>query len=144
MMSFIPIHKEAFCLMKYACKTCHHSETIWNSRDGVTPFGCQCPSCGESMFHAEFYNDKQDEWYKLNKLQKYWRDGTVEEAIEIIRKRLENADGTDWEKTKEEKEKMILDVGNHACKPHTDYPDGNHSWSEFQKGWPMLDIYTGE
>jgi len=29
-------HAEAFKLMIYAC-SCGHRETIWNSRDGVTP-----------------------------------------------------------------------------------------------------------
>ena len=34
-------HAEAFKLMIYACENpdCLHQEKIWNSRDGVTPFG---------------------------------------------------------------------------------------------------------
>lgn len=65
-------HAEAYCLMKYVCdgkteyrlggskdekleqiKTprCGYEETIWNSRDGVTPFSISCPKCGGSLLH---------------------------------------------------------------------------------------------
>jgi len=36
---------EAFCLMRYRCETCMHTEILWNSRDGVTPFSITCPEC---------------------------------------------------------------------------------------------------
>jgi hypothetical protein len=38
-------HAEAFKLMTYKCESCHYEERIWNSRDGVTPFGINCPKC---------------------------------------------------------------------------------------------------
>lgn len=42
----LPIHHgEAFCLMTYSCEACWHREVLWNSRDGVTPFGLACVSC---------------------------------------------------------------------------------------------------
>ena len=45
-------HAEAFWLMKYTCQDCGHEEVIWNSRDGVTPFGIRCMACGEiNMLH---------------------------------------------------------------------------------------------
>ena len=52
-------HKEAFCLMTYRCKDCGFEERIWNSRDGVTPFGLACPSCkGHDHVHADWQNDR--------------------------------------------------------------------------------------
>lgn len=42
---------EAFMLMQYKCRDCGHTETIWNSRDGVVPFGCPCPTCGTGDMH---------------------------------------------------------------------------------------------
>ncbi len=51
------MHAEAFCLMQYAC-ACGHREVIWNSRDGVTPFCLNCPSCGEAdLHHVNFKGD---------------------------------------------------------------------------------------
>ena len=32
-------HQEAFCLMQYRDKVTGETEVLWNSRDGVTPFG---------------------------------------------------------------------------------------------------------
>jgi hypothetical protein len=50
-------HAEAFCLMWYACP-CGHRERIWNSRDGVTPFGTLCPSCGQpDLKHVSWNQD---------------------------------------------------------------------------------------
>lgn len=51
-------HAEAFCLMWYQCKDCGAKERIWNSRDGVTPFGMRCPSCGRAdYYHTYFGSD---------------------------------------------------------------------------------------
>lgn len=45
-------HTEAFWLMTYICQDCGHKEVIWNSRDGVTPFGTRCMACGGiNMLH---------------------------------------------------------------------------------------------
>jgi len=82
-------HKEAFCLMYYACKGCGHFERIWNSRDGVTPFGVKCPSCEAGiMDHAYFGSDQYAPEHKLLPGQKFFRDGTNEEAEGIMRKRI--------------------------------------------------------
>jgi len=52
-------HKEAFCLMTYECELCGHRESIWNSRDGVTPFamGCRRPGCDGIANHVEWEKD---------------------------------------------------------------------------------------
>lgn len=39
---------EAFWLMTYTCQNCGEKVVIWNSCDGVTPFGTRCIVCGES------------------------------------------------------------------------------------------------
>jgi hypothetical protein len=79
-------HKEAFCLMTYACK-CGHRERIWNSRDGVTPFAAQCPSCDDGiMQHVDWALDRRAVEHKLRPGQKFWRDGTPDEAEAIMRR----------------------------------------------------------
>lgn len=50
------LYKEALCLMKYATKDGAEVEWIWNSRDGVTPFGVRSRS-GVEMFHVQWQND---------------------------------------------------------------------------------------
>jgi hypothetical protein len=57
-------HKEAFHLMRYKCKECSAYRVIYNTRDGVTPFGVPCPECnpgrlfdGGFMFHIQWHMD---------------------------------------------------------------------------------------
>lgn len=124
-------HKEAYCLMIYKCRFCTHAEKIWNSRDGVTPFETSCPSCNKtSMAHTYFSLDECVPNYKLNKFQKYWRDGTEAEARSSLQRRLESMKGTKYERTDEEAKELIEEI----------LAKGD----EFQKGWPMLGIYLGD
>lgn len=53
-------HSEAFKLMHYECNECHKTELIWNSRDGVTPFGLPCihPKCEGIMHHVHWDKDE--------------------------------------------------------------------------------------
>jgi hypothetical protein len=51
-------HKEAYCLMKYASKDGEIVEWIWNSRDGVTPFGCMARDGQTELFHVEWHLDR--------------------------------------------------------------------------------------
>lgn len=54
-------YAEAFHLMKYQCGTCLYQETIWNSRNGVTPFCVRCPKCGAmDMEHIDWRGDVTD------------------------------------------------------------------------------------
>lgn len=78
-------HVKAFCLMWYQCKECSHTEQIWNSRDGVTPFGAQCPSCGGSMWHISWHMDKYAPNHKLHFGQKFWRDASTEEWLALFK-----------------------------------------------------------
>lgn len=83
------LHAEAFCLMWYRCERCQHLERFWNSRDGVTPFGTQCPSCGQpTLQHAFFGSDKYAPDHKPPVGQKVWIDMTRERAEHFIRKRI--------------------------------------------------------
>jgi hypothetical protein len=113
-------HGEAFMLMRYACKSCAHAETIWNSRDGVTPFGARCPSCGKvELYHVQWERDEYAPNHKLNNGQQFWRDGTVEEAEDIIRRRIDKM------KPPEDIAELLLKSAR----------DGE---GEFQAGWPTL------
>ena len=122
------VHGEAFMLMHYACAVCGHRETIWNSRDGVTPFGCSCPSCGGAMNHVDWQHDVYSPNYQLRKMQKFWRDGTPDEAEAIMRRRIETMRKSHPCSPVKEQEliKMARDGGD----------DG-----EFRKGWPVLSVY---
>lgn len=120
------LHKEAFCLMWYACKACGHRERIWNSRDGVTPFGCDCPSCGKIMDHVEWRSDEYAPSHKLLPRQRFWRDGTPDEAEAIMRGRIEKSKGGRWEVPPDAVPELIKAARN-------------EEEGEFQKGWPMLD-----
>lgn len=81
------LHAEAFCLMRYTCKLCQHSEIIWNSRDGVTPFGTSCPSCGEpTLNHSDFGSDKYAPDHKPHKGQRVWVSMTIERAEKLAKR----------------------------------------------------------
>ncbi len=118
-------HAEAFKLMWYACG-CGHAERIWNSRDGVTPFTIGCPSCGDTMQHVAWGKDLYAPDHKLIPGQRFWRDGTPEEAvagtreiIALIRQKMEFS---------EESENKMLQAAR----------DGDIE-SDFRKGWPMIE-----
>lgn len=113
-------------LMWYSCRECGHRERIWNSRDGVTPFGCGCSSCGGSMTHVEWDKDTYAPDHQLLRRQRFWRDGTPDEAEAIMRRRIERMRDK-WPCSPEEETQLIK-----AAR------EGGDS-GEFQKGWPMLD-----
>lgn len=120
-------YSEAFMLMWYACKQCAHRERIWNSRDGVTPFGCDCPSCGGIMNHIEWGLDEFAPEYKPRPKQRFWRDGTPDEAEAIMRHRI---------KSIRDKYPLTPEQEAHLIQKTRDGSDE----SEFRKGWPALDI----
>lgn len=109
-------HVEAFCLMWYTCdgKTSYEGTSIsrgfapqliarpcgaliriWNSRDGVTPFGMQCPSCGGDMHHVMHHPllpDVSVPDHQLHHGQYFWRDATRDDYQWMYRKVLETKD----------------------------------------------------
>jgi hypothetical protein len=56
-------HREAFCLMKYQSDDRSESETLWNSRDGVTPFIISNRDGTKHMRHVEYGKDRCDPNY---------------------------------------------------------------------------------
>lgn len=56
-------HREAFCLMKYQSDDKSETETLWNSRDGVTPFILSNRDKTKHMRHVEWGNDRCDPNY---------------------------------------------------------------------------------
>lgn len=122
-----PVHKEAYCLMWYGCR-CGHCERIWNSRDGVTPFAMVCPSCGkDTLSHVVWSSDTPAPDHKLHPRQRFWRDGTKEEAVAIMRARIDSCKGTQFEvKTQERVDEILASIDD--------------ATGEFQPGWPMLDM----
>lgn len=119
------LHGEAFMLMWYEC-SCGHRERIWNSRDGVTPFGCGCPSCGGTMKHRYFGADEYAPKYNLLTGQRFWRDGTPDEAEAIMRRRIEKL-RDNYPLNPGDEERLISEARS---------GEGN----EFKAGWPMLDL----
>jgi hypothetical protein len=122
-------HGEAFMLMTYACK-CGHREVIWNSRDGVTPFGLGCPSCGQpTLQHVEWGRDVYAPNHTLHREQRFWRDGTPDEAEAIMRRRIERMKDQ-YPLAPKEAERLIR-----QCREGDEH--------EFQKGWPTIDRHCG-
>lgn len=50
-------HAEAFCLMLYRNRETGREEWLWNSRDGVVPFGIPDAEDGGEMMHADWFRD---------------------------------------------------------------------------------------
>lgn len=122
-------HNKAYCLMWYCC-VCGHEERIWNSRDGAVALILTCPSCGGlSLQHEPCLVVACSPEHKLNLYQRYWRDGTEEEARAVL--------VSQWEYLQEICPDLIQE-----------YPDResyirsclDHPLSVFRPGWPMLDI----
>lgn len=129
-------HVEAYCLMLYVCADCGHKERIWNSRDGVTPFGLSCPSCGggiatggSGLRHGSSRLDQYARHHKLHEGQRFWRDGTPDEAAAIMQRRIDASRGTQWECTPEKAAELIRLA--RSGESH-----------DFQKGWPKLDTHS--
>lgn len=113
-------HGEAFALMWYAC-TCGHRERIWNSRDGVTPFGLGCPSCGSpTLRHVDWQRDQCTPSHQLHRGQRYFRDGTAAEASVIVERRIASA------------RNIPAEVAALLRKEATEQT------GEFVKGWPVV------
>lgn len=66
-------HKEAYCLMLYESKDGKVKETIWNSRDGVTPFMIQSKD-GVMLQHKDWAHDKITPNHVLKSGDRYFAD----------------------------------------------------------------------
>lgn len=76
-------HREAFCLMQYEGRGSHGviTEWIWNSRDGVTPFGVRDISGNFELLHVRWNQDR----YAPNHVPK----GGDRIFVDLTRKRAE-------------------------------------------------------
>lgn len=116
-------HAEAFRIMQYRCNG-GHTEYIWNSRDGVTPFMLKCRHCERDTTHVNWRGDVLAPDHQLKPGDRFWRDGTHEEAREIMRQRIEMCRGTAYERSEADNQRMVEECVD---------------WDDFQSGWPMLD-----
>jgi hypothetical protein len=124
-------HGEAFCRMKYRCNDCGRVEWLWNSRDGVTPFGISCAFCRGTagMYHVDWQEDEFRPDYTPVAGERFFRDGTQDEARAYIRQRLERAKGTEWAAPEAEWPEIVESTATAI--------DG-----EFQPGWSQIETAT--
>lgn len=76
-------------LMLYKCTKCGAEEKIWNSRDGITPFGISCRECGEFAQHEHWEKDVFNPFYSPPDGSRVFVDLTLERAKEKARKQVE-------------------------------------------------------
>jgi hypothetical protein len=121
----VHLFAERFCLMWYAC-SCGHRERVWNSRNGVTPFGLSCTSCDpglrRSANHTDWHLDVPVEKHVLIHGQRFFRDGTPEEAVAIIERRARRSF------MPEDIKKCLIE-------------DAKYTRGEWNVGWPSVDRY---
>lgn len=118
------VYGEAFNLMQYRCNR-GHSETVWNSRDGVTPFCIPCLQCDAELMHVHWDRDVRAVDHRPQSGERFFRDGTPEEAKAILRSRIEQGRGTEYELSEEEAATILETVSE---------------WSEFHPGWPLIAV----
>jgi hypothetical protein len=87
--AMIDQHAEAFCLMKYAARDGSEVEWLWNSRDGVTPFGIMNRARTQELFHTEWGLDRRVPFYQPLSSERIFVDLTPERAEHFARKRIE-------------------------------------------------------
>lgn len=103
-------HGEAFCLMRYICQRCSHSEVFWNSRDGVTPYCCRCPKCAGDMLHTNWSQDRYAPDHIPEPGQAIWIDMPESLKRPAAAARIRSFDGTDWELRGQARKEMIENI----------------------------------
>lgn len=83
-------HGEAFCHMRYASKDRAVVRSIWNSRDGVTPFGCLDPDTGVELLHVDWFDDRYDAEHVPAVGDLVWIDLHPERAAEMAMRQVEH------------------------------------------------------
>lgn len=83
-------HAEAFCLMQYSDDSGQVLRYIWNSRDGVTPFGCADPATGAELKHINWRLDS----YQPDRIPAVgdliWVDLNPERALQLAERQVEH------------------------------------------------------
>ncbi len=81
------LQPEAFNLMRYQTKDGTLTEVLWNSRDGVTPFGIRSTD-GREMTHVDWHLDRFAPNYKPTPGSRVFVTLSKERATEIARERV--------------------------------------------------------
>jgi len=82
-------HPEAFKIMTYSCGL--HTERIWNSRDGVTPFIVECLHCARDSQHVEWQRDMYNPYFKPAVGSRIFCDLTIERHRDYVKNRFVGA-----------------------------------------------------
>lgn len=84
-------YKAAFALMIYRCAVCEHTEIIYNSRDGATPYETPCPVCnpyqrpsGNMLDHVAHDADRQVSDFKPSVGMAVWIGESANPRLGII------------------------------------------------------------
>ena len=83
------LHGEAFALMKYATKDGAVVETLWNSRDGVTPFILHSVDGKHELSHVDWQGDRCAPSYVPAIGSRMFVDLTKERMLEFKREFVE-------------------------------------------------------
>ena len=88
---------DAFKLMEYSCDACGKVETIWNSRDNVSPFGTSCSTkdCKGHMTHSNWHKDVIAPLYQPPPGSRYFADMTRKKAEKIAAEMIEMSNDFD-------------------------------------------------
>lgn len=81
-------HKEAFCLMRYASKDNAVVEYLWNSRDGVTPFGIKAKDGQTDLLHVDWNRDECRPAHKLMPGDRFFRSMEKRDVSRILENRM--------------------------------------------------------
>lgn len=84
------LHKEAWNLMQYASGDGEHTEILWNSRNGVTPFGITAADDDSiQMSHVNWSADRYAPRFKPPLGMRIFVDCGPEDALEIAKTKVE-------------------------------------------------------
>ena len=82
-------HKEAFNQMLYICQECGFLEILWNSRNGVTPFGISCRHCAGDALHKHWQLDHRMPDWTPTPGTRIFKDMTPLRLKECLRRRID-------------------------------------------------------
>lgn len=129
------LHGEAFCLMLYANEDRTVTETLWNSRDGVTPFILHSVD-GVEMSHVDWQKDYREPGHIPKVGTRMFVDLTKEKMLEYKRTLVEDM----WEHDGEYAMKDNPELG----KLGKEGAALRLAYSEWQDGQPDVVVVTEE
>lgn len=119
-------HGEAFRHMRYGTKDGRIVRSVWNSRDGVTPFGISDPETGEELLHlAPWSADVYDPAYEPQPGDLVFIDLDPEKALKLAHERVDiywdhpTMPMRDSGRTKEEWARIFWEESMYVTHPET-------------------------